>query len=62
LLRFIKGSRVFIVGAVDRVKQLLESLGILLDLLPPEHLFIERTKVLKKAVVVDMAEIGLQTG
>jgi len=53
---------VFIVGAVDRVKQLLESLGILLDLLPPEHLFIERTKVLKKAVVVDMAEIGLQTG
>jgi MFS superfamily sulfate permease-like transporter len=56
-----KGSKVFIVGAVGRVKQLLENLGIL-DLIPYEHLFIERTEALKRAVVVDRVEIGLQTG
>jgi sulfate permease, SulP family len=56
-----KGSKVFIVGPVGRVKQLLENLGIL-DLIPYEHLFIERTEALKRAVVVDRVEIGLQTG
>jgi sulfate permease, SulP family len=56
-----KGSKVFIVGAVGRVKQLLENLGIL-DLIPYGHLFIERTEALKRAVVVDRVEIGLQTG
>ncbi|AFY88404.1 SulP family inorganic anion transporter [Chroococcidiopsis thermalis] len=53
-----KGSQVFIVGAVGKVKHLLESLGIL-NLVPYDNLFLDRTDALKQAVVVDVAEIGL---
>lgn len=56
-----KGSQVFIVGAVGSVKHLLEQLGIL-RLVPYENLFMNRTHALKRAVVMDTAEIGLQTG
>ncbi|RUR75749.1 SulP family inorganic anion transporter [Chlorogloeopsis fritschii PCC 9212] len=56
-----KGCQVFIVGAVGRVKQLLERLGIL-NLVPYDNLFMDRTYALKRAVVMDKVEIGLQTG
>lgn len=63
-----KGSQVFIVGAVGKVRHLLERLSIL-TLVPQDNLFLDRTEALKQAVVVDIAdigldvaEIGLQTG
>jgi SulP family sulfate permease len=55
------GSHVFIVGAAGKVRQLLESLGIL-KLVPFENQFTERTDALKRAVVLEGAQIALQTG
>lgn len=55
------GSQVFIVGAAGRVKQLLESLGVL-NLVPYEYQFKERTEALKRATVMQDAELALQTG
>lgn len=55
------GTQVFIVGAVGKVKHLLERLGIL-NLVPNDNLFSQRTDALKRAVVVDASGIGLQTG
>lgn len=59
-----EGCQVFVVSAVDKVTNLLERLGIL-NLIPYENLFIDRTRALKRAIVVEGVElelVGLQTG
>lgn len=57
----VEGAQVFIVGAAGKVKQLLERLGIL-NLVPSDNLFVDRTHALKQAAVFEPCELGLQTG
>jgi sulfate permease, SulP family len=56
-----KGYQVFIAGAVGKVKHLLENLGIL-NLVPPDNLFLERIDALKQAVPLEKSKNLLQTG
>ena len=44
-----KGRHVFIVGAAGKIKRRLEKLGVL-ELLPPQHLLMDRKEALKQAL------------
>ncbi len=46
-----KGRHVFIVGATGKIKRRLENLGIM-QLLPPQHLLMDRKEALQQAVVL----------
>ncbi len=46
-----KGRHVFIVGATGKIKRRLEKLGII-QLLPPQHLVMDRKEALQQAVVL----------
>jgi SulP family sulfate permease len=46
-----KGRQVYLVGAAGKVKRRLEKLGIF-QIIPPNHLFTNRTDALKQAVAV----------
>lgn len=55
------GRQVFIVGATGKIRQRLESLGIL-NLLPPEHLMLDRLEALKRAVAFVNSSGNAATG
>ena len=46
-----KGRHVFIVGAVGKIRQRLEKLGIL-SVIPPQHVLSDRTEALRQAVAL----------
>ncbi|MDY6804453.1 MAG: SulP family inorganic anion transporter [Cyanobacteriota bacterium] len=46
-----KGRHVFIVGAAGKIKRRLEKLGVL-DLLPPQHLLMDRKEALNQALLL----------
>ena len=57
-----KGRHVFIVGAAGKIKRRLENLGVL-DLLPPQHLLMDRKEALKQALLLisDALEADAET-
>ncbi|MBF2000438.1 MAG: SulP family inorganic anion transporter [Synechococcales cyanobacterium M58_A2018_015] len=51
-----KGRQVYLVGAAGKVKRRLEKLGIF-ELLPPSHLFTDRTEAIRRAVAATGGQV-----